>query len=160
MNDQDYNKRFTTTEMDDQANPPSTSQNANIDPVGETMYQDQPDSGVAVDEEKEPITGDAVIPLDAPIDEDGRQAGFLNHEDSQRFRHSWDEIQSMFIDDPHAVVMKADALVSEVINHLSQKLGDECHALAGQWNEKNDVSTEDLRVTLQHYRALFNRIVD
>jgi hypothetical protein len=35
----------------------------------------------------------------------------------------------------------------------------EHHSLEDQWNQGNDVSTEDLRKTLQHYRSFFNRLV-
>jgi hypothetical protein len=31
--------------------------------------------------------------------------------------------------------------------------------LEGQWNQGNDVSTEDLRKALQRYRSFFNRLV-
>jgi hypothetical protein len=31
--------------------------------------------------------------------------------------------------------------------------------LESQWNQGSDVSTEDLRKALQHYRSFFNRLV-
>jgi hypothetical protein len=31
--------------------------------------------------------------------------------------------------------------------------------LEGQWKQGNDVSTEDLRKALQHYRSFFKRLV-
>lgn len=163
MNEQDYNKRFSTTEMGDQVNPPSNTQNLTANPVDEEMQREQTrpgtDASATIDLDKEPIASDAVVSLDDTVYEDARLSGLLDHEDSERFRHRWNDIQSMFIDDPHAVVKKADALVSEVITHLSQELGDKCHSLTGQWAEKDNVSTEDLRVILQRYRALFNRII-
>jgi hypothetical protein len=36
---------------------------------------------------------------------------------------------------------------------------DEHSSLESQWNQGEDVSTEDLRKALQHYRSFFNRLV-
>jgi hypothetical protein len=49
-------------------------------------------------------------------------------------------------------------MVSEVIAQLTQMLATEQNSLAHQWHQGQNVSTEDLRVVLQHYRAFFNRL--
>lgn len=163
MNDQDYNNRFTTREMGDQANPRSNTQNATMGPVGEGMHQDQTvpdtDAGAAVDLEKEPLTGDAVISLGAPVAEDDRLSGLLNPEESEGLRHRWNEIQGMFVDEPRAAVQQADALVSEVMEQITRMFTSEHSSLESQWTQGDDVSTEDLRKVLQRYRSFFNRLV-
>ena len=63
------------------------------------------------------------------------------------------------MDDPRAAVEQADALVSEVIDLITQMFANEHRSLEGQWNKGNDVSTEDLRVALQRYRSFFNSLV-
>jgi hypothetical protein len=86
-------------------------------------------------------------------------APLLSREDSERFRTHWNEIQGKFVDEPRAAVEQADALVAEVIGQITKMFADEHSALENQWNQGNDVSTEDLRMALQRYRSFFNRLV-
>ena len=58
-----------------------------------------------------------------------------------------------------AAVQQADALVSEVIEQITQTFTNEHSSLKNQWNQGNDISTEDLRKALQRYRSFFNRLV-
>jgi hypothetical protein len=89
----------------------------------------------------------------------GSPAALLNHEESEHFRTRWNEIQGKFVDEPRTAVQQADALVSEVIEQITQMFAKEHSSLDSQWNQGNDVSTEDLRKALQHYRSFFNRLV-
>ena len=50
-------------------------------------------------------------------------------------------------------------LVSEVIEKITHSFTNEHSSLVNQWNQGNDVSTEDLRKALQRYRSFFNRLV-
>ncbi len=63
------------------------------------------------------------------------------------------------MDEPRSAVQQADALVSEVIEQITQMFAKEHSSLESQWTQGNDVSTEDLRKALQYYRAFFNRLV-
>ena len=65
----------------------------------------------------------------------------------------------MFVDEPRSAVQQADALVSDVIEKINQMFTNEHNTLEGQWQQGADVSTEDLRQALQHYRSFFNRLV-
>ena len=56
-------------------------------------------------------------------------------------------------------MQKADALVAEVMKRVAAKFANERSELEGQWSRGDDVSTEDLRVALQHYRAFFDRLL-
>ncbi|HEY5982410.1 MAG TPA: hypothetical protein VIU38_02990 [Anaerolineales bacterium] len=89
---------------------------------------------------------------------DGSLVPLLNAEDAQRFRKTWNELQGTFVDQPRPAVEQADALVSEVIKQLLQLFAREHTALEGQWNQGNDVSTEDLRQALLRYHSFFNRL--
>ena len=86
-------------------------------------------------------------------------AALLTHEESEHFRTRWNEIQGKFVDEPRSAVQEADKLVSEVIVQITQMFAKEHSALDSQWNQGSDVSTEDLRKALQHYRAFFNRLL-
>ena len=83
----------------------------------------------------------------------------LLREESEHFRTRWNEIQGKFVDEPRDAVQQADALVSEVVDQITRMFATEHGTLEGQWKQGNDVSTEDLRKALQHYRAFFNRLV-
>jgi len=100
------------------------------------------------------------ITKESTIDENaGSSTALLNREESEHFRTRWNEIQGKFVDEPRAAVEQADALVSEVIEQITQMFAKEHSSLEGKWNQGNDVSTEDLRMALQHYRSFFNRLV-
>ena len=86
-------------------------------------------------------------------------APLLNQEDSENLRKRWIEIQGKFVDEPRDAVQQADALVSEVLKQVIQVFASEHSTLESQWNQGSNVSTEDLRKALQHYRSFFNRLV-
>ena len=89
----------------------------------------------------------------------GTSPALLNRDESEHFRTHWNEIQGVFVDDPRSAVQQADALVSEVVGQITQMFASEHSSLESQWKQGNDVSTEDLRKALQHYRSFFNRLV-
>lgn len=89
----------------------------------------------------------------------GAVAALLNHEESEHFRTLWNEIQGKFVDEPRSAVQEADALVSDVIEKITQMLANEHSSLEEQWKDGKDISTEDLRKALQYYRSFFNRLV-
>jgi hypothetical protein len=86
-------------------------------------------------------------------------ATLLGREESEHFRTRWNEIQGQFVDEPRSAVQQADILVTEVVEQITQMFAKEHSSLEGQWKQGNDVSTEDLRKALQHYRSFFNRLV-
>jgi hypothetical protein len=75
------------------------------------------------------------------------------------FRSRWDEIQTSFVDEPRRSVEEADSLVAELMQNLARSFADERQNLEAQWGRGDDVSTEDLRVTLQRYRFFFSRLL-
>jgi hypothetical protein len=93
------------------------------------------------------------------ITDDESPAALFNFEESEQFRARWNEIQGKFVDEPRFAVQQADALVSEVIEKITQMFANEHGSLEGQWNQGNDVSTEELRMALKHYRSFFNRLI-
>jgi hypothetical protein len=83
----------------------------------------------------------------------------LTPTEAEYLRTRWNNIQGKFVDEPGSAVIQADALITEVIEKITQPFVDEHAALKSQWRDGNDVSTEDLRQILQHYRSFFNRLV-
>jgi hypothetical protein len=99
------------------------------------------------------------ISHESTLDTNDSALALLGSDESQQLRTRWSEIQAGFVDEPRTSVQQADALVSEVIEKLTQMFANEHSTLEGQWKEGKDVSTEDLRQALQHYRSFFNRLV-
>jgi hypothetical protein len=91
-------------------------------------------------------------------DEEGA-APLLADEDAGGFRSRWNEIQVRFVDEPRGSVQKADGLVAEMMERLTQMFSEERTRLESQWERGDDVSTEDLRMALQRYRSFFERLV-
>jgi hypothetical protein len=89
----------------------------------------------------------------------GSPASLLDREESERLRSRWNEIQGQFVDEPRSAVQQADALVAEVVEKITQMFASEHSSLESQWNQGINISTEDLRKALQHYRSFFNRLV-
>lgn len=86
-------------------------------------------------------------------------AALLEPDIVANLKAKWSEIQTGFVDEPRRAVQQADGLVNEAIQSLAQSFGSERARLEGQWDRGGDVSTEDLRLALQRYRAFFSRLL-
>jgi hypothetical protein len=80
--------------------------------------------------------------------------------ESKDFHKRWTDIQTGFVDEPRRAVERADELVAQVIKRLADSFAQERSRLEGQWGRGDNVSTEDLRVALQRYRAFFDRLLN
>jgi hypothetical protein len=78
---------------------------------------------------------------------------------SEELRGRWLEVQAQFVDDPRNTVEQADALVAELLDELAREFSNARSGLERQWSEGEDVSTEDLRLTLRRYRSFFERLL-
>jgi hypothetical protein len=79
--------------------------------------------------------------------------------EAAQLRVRWDAIQGGFVDEPRHAVEQADILVAEAMKRLAEVFGDERKKLEGQWDRKEAVSTEDLRLALRRYRSFFGRLL-
>jgi hypothetical protein len=102
----------------------------------------------------------------------------LSEESRSRYATAWEEIQAKFVDAPNDAVGDADRLVTELIAergyptenyeeqlaHLSVEHARtlehyrDAHEINMQ-NERGEASTEQLRMALVHYRALFSELL-
>lgn len=115
-------------------------------------------------------TGDLVADdADAPIarDEPAQRAGdterlepLFDSDREQELRDRWRGLQSRFVDEPRDTVSAADSLVAELLRDLAQSFDTARATLEEQWSSGEDVSTEELRVTLQRYRSFFERLLE
>jgi hypothetical protein len=71
----------------------------------------------------------------------------------------WDAVKGEFVDEPRQAVAKADKLVGELLDELDQlfrkQRSDLEHGL-----DKDETSTEDLRLALRRYRSFFDRLLE
>jgi hypothetical protein len=97
---------------------------------------------------------------DAGTADTATKAGhLLAADDAEAFRARWTDVQHGFVDAPRQAVEQADGLVAELMQHLAKTFADERGRLEGQWDQGDDVSTEDLRTAFQRYRLFFERLL-
>ena len=87
------------------------------------------------------------------------QTPLLSREQSDELAERWQEIQGSFVDRPQEAVEQADALVADLMQRVTSRFATERERLEKQWAEGDDVSTDDLRVSLTHYRSFFDRLL-
>jgi hypothetical protein len=102
----------------------------------------------------------------------------LSADARDRYAEQWEELQSRFVDDPSGAVRDADALVQRVmaergypVEDFEQRAADisvdhpdlvEKYRTAdgiARANERGEATTEDLRHSVRHYRALFEELL-
>ena len=83
----------------------------------------------------------------------------FEEEAARKFRSRWLTIQSKFVDDPRDSVKQADELVADIIKNVTMNFADRRIGLEKQWNSGENISTEDMRVTLKRYRSFFERLL-
>ena len=88
-----------------------------------------------------------------------RYEPLLPTDQADRLTIRWQEVQAGFVDEPRKSVEQADALVADLMQRLAASFSDERKHLERQWDQGDDVSTEELRVALTRYRSFFERLL-
>ena len=103
----------------------------------------------------------------------------LSPESRDRYARRWQSTQARFVDDPKGAVAEADTLVQEVMQErgyptkdFERRVADisidhpdvvekyrNAHGIA-QATERGEASTEDMRHSVRHYRALFAQLLE
>ena len=102
----------------------------------------------------------------------------LSREQCERFSAAWGHVQQRFVDDPSGAVTEAHGLVKDVMKTRGYPLGDFEQRVAdlsvehanvvdhyraarklAAAREQGEVSTEDLRQAMVHYRELFHDLL-
>lgn len=103
----------------------------------------------------------------------------LSQEECERFAGAWQTEQTRFVDDPRAAVARADELVRAAMQAQGYPVGNFDQAAAdlsvdhprevANYRAAHEIalrdadgkaSTEDLRRAMQHYRSLFEDLLD
>lgn len=100
----------------------------------------------------------------------------LTPEEAARFSANWRRVQERFVDDPSAAVGQADQLIHQALSTCGYPVTDferqvedlsvdhagaiQRYRQAHNLVTKSQPATEDLRVAMQHYRALFEDLME
>jgi hypothetical protein len=103
----------------------------------------------------------------------------LSPQSRDRYLERWQSTQSRFVDDPRGAVAEADTLVQEVMQERGYPTKDFERRVAdisvdhpnlvekyrtadgiARASERGDASTEDMRHSVRHYRALFDELLE
>jgi hypothetical protein len=103
----------------------------------------------------------------------------LSPESRERYLRRWQSTQSRFVDDPKGAVAEADRLVQEVMQERGYPTKDFDRRVAdisvahpnlvekyrtadgiARASERGEASTEDMRHSVRHYRALFAELLE
>jgi hypothetical protein len=87
------------------------------------------------------------------------EPSLLASDEIDDFHSRWTSIQTSFVDEPKSSIEAADKLVAQAIKRIADGFYEERMKLERQWKTGKDVSTEDLRQSLQRYRSFFSRLL-
>jgi hypothetical protein len=124
-------------------------------PAPEEVEEVRPETAAEPRDEVTPeVTPEAAA--EPRADDDGP---LLPESQGAELQTRWEAIQVRFVDDPRNAVEEADALVASTMQQLADGFASAREDLERQWSRGEDISTEDLRVALQRYRAFFQRLL-
>jgi len=103
----------------------------------------------------------------------------IDEEHRRQFAEAWRSDQARFVDDPQGAVVEADRLVADLMQFRGYPVGDfeqraadvsvdhphvvqnyrVAHDIAVR-QQRGEATTEDLRVAMVHYRALFEDLLE
>lgn len=124
-------------------------------PAGEGPVEHRP-------EHAQPATIDqprAGSPVAESVPARASDVHLFRQEETSELSRRWSDIQASFVDEPRRAVELADSLVAETMQRLAQMFAGARENLEHQWDRGENVTTEDLRVTLQRYRSFFDRLL-
>lgn len=114
----------------------------------------------------------APVPVMAPVGEPAREpdpqaarqtadndAALFDRDATKDYQDRWLVIQTEFVDEPRQAVEKAESLVGEVVQALTDSFAREHRDMEARWSGDREVSTEDLRLAIRRYRSFFNRLL-
>jgi hypothetical protein len=76
------------------------------------------------------------------------------------FRSQWSKLQTGFVDEPAPDRRRCRQAGSFGDARLAEGFANERSGLETQWDRGENVSTEELRISLQRYRSFFDRLLE
>jgi hypothetical protein len=122
-----------------------------------SMTQEQQETPAVTRSDDEPVDGDGAPDTGGPAGQE--DVALFEASEQEAFWDRWSAIQTSFVDEPRRSVEEANDLVADLMNRLVSSFRDEQSRLEEQWSRGEEVTTEDLRMTLQRYRSFFGRVL-
>jgi hypothetical protein len=83
----------------------------------------------------------------------------ISKREMDELRGRWSAIQSTFVDNPRKAVDDANVLVSSAMKQIEEWFKNQRTHIEKQLTKGTVATTEDLRVALQQYRTVFDRLL-
>ncbi|MEY9965019.1 hypothetical protein ABIA33_003061 [Streptacidiphilus sp. MAP12-16] len=132
----------------------------------EVAAQPEEAAPVADSSASEPDRGD---PRNPAVSQFGATQRLFQESATEKLRDRWRTIQGDFVDDPRHAVEEAASLVEQVARQLAESVSARQGELRDRWDTSRSagsaahdagVSTEAMRIALQEYRRLLNRLLE
>ncbi|WP_158840226.1 hypothetical protein [Saccharothrix deserti] len=123
-----------------------------------TTAEDQPTTADQPTATDQPTAEQEPVEL-YPVSTTAGDSPLFSTDDTENFQVEWRALQSEFVDDPREAVQRADELVAEVMRSLTDTFAEHKRALEEQWQQGDQVETEELRQALKRYRTFFDRLL-
>ncbi|MEU1721165.1 hypothetical protein [Nonomuraea sp. NPDC005692] len=95
---------------------------------------------------------------DVPSHAAPREVTLFDH-DPAEVQARWRDVQASFVDDPAEAMQRADGLVGEVVESLTNSLTSRTGALRERWKDVDSPDTEDLRQAFRDYRNVLEQLL-
>lgn len=171
MNNQEPNQidnpiepRSPSGEPDNRFSDSSGSENRQADPVNPvkpigTVSDEMKKKINVVEDEDRALINTTSQPDVSSKENPAIAESFLDKQEVDELRTRWNAIQFEFVDSPCSAVEQGDTLVADVIEHINRKLASIQNTLNQQWLNHDEISTEELRHTLQNYRIVLDKLL-
>lgn len=90
--------------------------------------------------------------------DDGDREHLVPAQRAQEYSSRWDALKGDFVDEPRQALAKADQLVDELLDEIQELFRGQRRDLE-QELDRDQASTEDLRLALRRYRSFFDRLL-
>lgn len=137
-----------------------TERDREFDTTEDQSFDDVEDTETRARDQRDLQTTATPTAKATSVDGDADSAApYLPGQTSSEAGDRWKRVQAEFVDDPRQSVSEAHKLVSDLMQQIVDAFSKERDNLEHQWSQGDSVSTEDLRVCLQRYRAFFSRLL-
>jgi hypothetical protein len=100
-----------------------------------------------------------VIPMGGLRSKGTGDSPLISKPEIEELRARWTLAQSTFVDNPRKAVEDANALVLAAMKQIEEWFKNQRSQIEKQLSKGNVPSTEDLRIALQQYRTVFERLL-
>ncbi len=87
------------------------------------------------------------------------ETSWFTPEEQNELHSRWTTIQIQFVEDPCNSVEQGEAMVAETVERVKEMISKRVQEISDQWLNHDQITTEELRVTLVHYRSLLDRML-